>query len=308
MTGDTIDANEAWRLGHGQPGRAPRRAGCGDARDGRQGRARAAGHRASGSRTRSTRPSSSWASATRGSTTSWPTTSPTTPPPRSASSPKRKQRTSMKEVFAARDDGDARDPPARRAAGHRRRHPHLGPVLRRPARRAGRRGDQGRAARHGRLHARDRPVRPVDGDDGPGYSLFWAVEGRGRKGVHPRPARAARARTCSAGWPRPPTWCARTSGPARWSAGTSAQPTSTARLVMVRITVFGQDGPSSQRPGLDRLGIGYGGLLHLTGYPDRPPVRPGRHRQRLPHRRVRRPRRDRRAVPARRTAARARAR
>ena len=44
---------------------------------------------------------------------------------------------------------------------------------------------------------------------------------------------------------------------------------------MVRISVFGQDGPSSLRPGLDRLGIGYGGLLHLTGYPDRPPVRPG---------------------------------
>src|SRR5204862_8100136 len=28
-------------------------------------------------------------------------------------------------------------------------------------------------------------------------------------------------------------------------------------------------------PGLDRFGIGYGGLLHLTGYPDRPPVRVG---------------------------------
>jgi crotonobetainyl-CoA:carnitine CoA-transferase CaiB-like acyl-CoA transferase len=47
------------------------------------------------------------------------------------------------------------------------------------------------------------------------------------------------------------------------------------RLVYVRISVFGQDGPYSLRPGLDRLGIGYGGLLHLTGYPDRPPVRPG---------------------------------
>src|SRR5207302_4951049 len=47
------------------------------------------------------------------------------------------------------------------------------------------------------------------------------------------------------------------------------------RLVYVRISVFGQDGPNAPRPGLDRLGIGYGGLLHLTGYPDRPPVRPG---------------------------------
>jgi crotonobetainyl-CoA:carnitine CoA-transferase CaiB-like acyl-CoA transferase len=39
--------------------------------------------------------------------------------------------------------------------------------------------------------------------------------------------------------------------------------------------VFGQSGPYSPRPGLDRLGIAYGGLLHLTGDPDRPPVRPG---------------------------------
>ena len=43
----------------------------------------------------------------------------------------------------------------------------------------------------------------------------------------------------------------------------------------MRISAFGQDGPYAQRPGLDRLGIGYGGLLNLTGYPDRPPVRPG---------------------------------
>jgi crotonobetainyl-CoA:carnitine CoA-transferase CaiB-like acyl-CoA transferase len=44
---------------------------------------------------------------------------------------------------------------------------------------------------------------------------------------------------------------------------------------MVRISVFGQDGPKAQRPGLDRMGVGYGGLMYLTGYPDRPPVRPG---------------------------------
>ncbi len=47
------------------------------------------------------------------------------------------------------------------------------------------------------------------------------------------------------------------------------------RLVTVRISVFGQDGPKSLRPGLDRNGVAYGGLLHLTGEPDRPPVRPG---------------------------------
>ena len=47
------------------------------------------------------------------------------------------------------------------------------------------------------------------------------------------------------------------------------------RLVWARISVFGQDGPNARRPGLDRMGIAYGGLLNLTGYPDRPPVRPG---------------------------------
>jgi crotonobetainyl-CoA:carnitine CoA-transferase CaiB-like acyl-CoA transferase len=47
------------------------------------------------------------------------------------------------------------------------------------------------------------------------------------------------------------------------------------RLVWARISVFGQDGPYAHRPGLDRIGIAYGGLLGITGYPDRPPVRPG---------------------------------
>ncbi len=46
-------------------------------------------------------------------------------------------------------------------------------------------------------------------------------------------------------------------------------------LVYVRISAFGQDGPNSLRPGLDRLGVAYGGLMHLTGEADRPPVRPG---------------------------------
>jgi succinyl-CoA--D-citramalate CoA-transferase len=45
--------------------------------------------------------------------------------------------------------------------------------------------------------------------------------------------------------------------------------------VWARISVFGQDGPYADRPGLDRMGIAYGGLLAITGYPDRPPVRPG---------------------------------
>ena len=59
------------------------------------------------------------------------------------------------------------------------------------------------------------------------------------------------------------------------------------RLVYVRISVFGQDGPYSQRPGLDRLGIAYGGLLHLTGERDRPAGPPRGDHLRLPDRRLR---------------------
>ena len=64
-----------------------------------------------------------------------------------------------------------------RAPRPRSRHPHRRAVLRGPARRAGRGGHQDRAAARRRLHARDRAVRPGR------YSLFWAVEGRGRKSV-----------------------------------------------------------------------------------------------------------------------------
>jgi len=107
-----------------------------------------------------------------------------------------------------------------------------------------------------------------------GYSLFWAVEGRGRKGVTLDLRRAegqalfrrlvATADVVCENF-RPGTM-------ERWHTGPDdCDP----RLVWARISVFGQDGPYAPRPGLDRLGIGYGGLLHLTGYPDRPPVRPG---------------------------------
>ena len=57
--------------------------------------------------------------------------------------------------------------------------------------------------------------------------------------------------------------------------GTGPRRRSTPASCCVRISAFGQDGPYAKRPGLDRLGVAYGGLLNLTGEPDRPPVRPG---------------------------------
>jgi crotonobetainyl-CoA:carnitine CoA-transferase CaiB-like acyl-CoA transferase len=46
-------------------------------------------------------------------------------------------------------------------------------------------------------------------------------------------------------------------------------------LVMLRISGYGQSGPLSGLPGFAAIAEGMGGLRHITGYPDRPPVRAG---------------------------------
>src|SRR5947208_12240101 len=107
-----------------------------------------------------------------------------------------------------------------------------------------------------------------------GYSLFWAVEGRGRQSVTCN-LRVREGQDLFRRLGSTADVVCENFGPGtmeKWNIGPSDLGP---RLVYVRISVFGQDGPYSLRPGLDRLGIGYGGLLHLTGYPDRPPVRPG---------------------------------
>jgi len=113
----------------------------------------------------------------------------------------------------------------------------------------------------------------VDGPEGP-YSLYWAVEGRGRKSVtiDLRTARGQELFRGLAGHADVVCENFRPGTLERWGIDPTRLPD---RLVTVRISVFGQDGPRSPRPGLDRNGVAFGGLLHLTGEPDRPPVRPG---------------------------------
>ncbi|MCM3568482.1 CaiB/BaiF CoA-transferase family protein [Neobacillus mesonae] len=47
------------------------------------------------------------------------------------------------------------------------------------------------------------------------------------------------------------------------------------RIIMVRISGYGQDGPYHKRPGFGSIGEAMGGIRYLTGYPDRPPTRVG---------------------------------
>jgi succinyl-CoA:(S)-malate CoA-transferase subunit B len=61
----------------------------------------------------------------------------------------------------------------------------------------------------------------------------------------------------------------------KWGLGWDVLKEVNPRLIMVRISGYGQTGPYSPRPGFGRIGNAFGGLSYLAGYPDRPPVTPG---------------------------------
>ena len=110
-----------------------------------------------------------------------------------------------------------------------------------------------------------------------GYSLFWAVEGRSKKSI-----------TLDLRKPAGQALLKRLVGHAdvvvenfqpgtleSWGLGYDVLSAINPGVVLTRVSVYGQTGPYRDRPGLDRNGIALGGLLYITGYPDRPPVRPG---------------------------------
>jgi len=65
----------------------------------------------------------------------------------------------------------------------------------------------------------------------------------------------------------------RPGGLEKWGLGYEQLRAVNPRLVMVRISGFGQDGPYSQRAGYGVIGEAVSGLRHLTGDPDRQPSR-----------------------------------
>ena len=111
-------------------------------------------------------------------------------------------------------------------------------------------------------------------DEGNRYSLYWAVEGRGRKSVtinlrDPQGQDLFRrlASVCDVVCEnfRPGTL-------ERWNIDPSRLDP---RLVTARISLFGQDGPKSLYNGFDHNAVAFAGLTHLTGDADGLPTRPG---------------------------------
>jgi formyl-CoA transferase len=60
----------------------------------------------------------------------------------------------------------------------------------------------------------------------------------------------------------------------KWNLGWEELSRENPNLILVRISGYGQTGPYRERPGFAAIGEAMGGLRHVTGFPDRPPVRP----------------------------------
>jgi len=110
-----------------------------------------------------------------------------------------------------------------------------------------------------------------------GVSLWWAVDGRGKRSVTIDLRKEKGQELLRAMLPQidvlienfqPGTL-------ERWHLDPTELRRLNPRLIVSRVSVYGQDGPYRDRPGLDRNGIAMGGLLHITGHTDAPPVRPG---------------------------------
>ena len=61
----------------------------------------------------------------------------------------------------------------------------------------------------------------------------------------------------------------------KWNLGFDALTKINPKLIMVRLSGFGQTGPYKDRVGFGAIGESMGGIRYLTGYPDRAPVRVG---------------------------------
>lgn len=110
-----------------------------------------------------------------------------------------------------------------------------------------------------------------------GTSLWWYVQARNKKSVtvnlkHPAGQEVVRRLVGDADVV---VENFRPGAMESWNLGWEQLSAANPRLVMVRLSGFGQSGPYRDRPGFGAIGESMGGLRHLTGFPDRAPCRVG---------------------------------
>jgi formyl-CoA transferase len=109
-----------------------------------------------------------------------------------------------------------------------------------------------------------------------GTSLWWHVQSRNKKSV-----------TCDLRKPEGQEIVRRLAREAhivienfrpgaleRWNLGWDELSRANPKLVLVRISGYGQSGPYRERPGFAAIAEAVGGFRHVNGFPDRPPARP----------------------------------
>ncbi len=118
-----------------------------------------------------------------------------------------------------------------------------------------------------------RTLGPVQG----GTSYWWAAESRNKRGItldlRQPEGKALLLRLCAVSDVLIENFVPGTLE--GWGLGPEVLQSANPRLVIVRVSGFGQTGPYRSRPGYDRIGAAFGGLWHLTGHPESEPVRPG---------------------------------
>jgi formyl-CoA transferase len=108
-------------------------------------------------------------------------------------------------------------------------------------------------------------------------SLWWYVQGRNKKSVTVN-LRAPEGQEIVRRLARDADIVVENFRPGameKWNLGWEQLSAINPGLVMVRISGYGQTGPYRDRPGFGAIGESMGGLRHLTGFPDQPPVRVG---------------------------------
>jgi formyl-CoA transferase len=110
-----------------------------------------------------------------------------------------------------------------------------------------------------------------------GLSPWWPVIGRNKKSVGidlRQPEGQALARTLI-GQADVLIENFRPGAMEKWGLSYESLSAENPRLIMARVSGFGQTGPYAQRAGYGLIGEAMGGLRHVTGEPDRPPARAG---------------------------------
>ncbi len=110
-----------------------------------------------------------------------------------------------------------------------------------------------------------------------GTSLWWYVQGRNKKSVTLN-LKAPEAQAIVRKLARDADIVVENFRPGameKWGLGWAELSKVNPRLIMVRLSGFGQDGPYRDRPGFGSIGESMAGLRYITDYPDRPPVRVG---------------------------------